>query len=205
MRVTKTRVALVIGILTVALCVAVPALGATPISPGASAATTGAPQGSASPSGVTTSPAQQAPLVSGELGVQVGVDPAQGTVVVIVGVTLGNAAPLPARVRVPVPANSAIVWAGEILGGDPGADPQKEYTLATGEGGGQYAEFTLTGSHQGQIEVNAGVLPTGQSVSAKTTFVQSTPSNTTAFAVRMPSGATERSRGADPGCHSGVQ
>jgi hypothetical protein len=189
MRVAKARVALVAAMLSVTLGVAAPAFAATPISPGASAATTSAPQPSGGGSAATTSSAQHAPLVSGDLGVQVGVDPAQGTVVVIVGVTLGNSAPLPARVRVPVPANSAIVWAGEILGGDPGADPQKEYTLATGEGGGQYAEFTLTGSHQGQIEVNAGALPTGKSVSAKTTFVQSTPSNTTAFAVRMPSGA----------------
>lgn len=189
MRAPTFRAVLLTVILSLALSSAVPVFAATPISPGASSATTGAAQGSAGASEATASPAKEAPLVSGDMGVQVGVDPGQGTVVVIVGVTLGNSAPLPARVRVPVPTNSAIVWAGEILGGDPGADPQKEYTLATGAGGGQYAEFTLTGSHQGQIEVNAGVLPAGQSVSAKTTFVQSTPSNTTAFAVRMPSGA----------------
>jgi hypothetical protein len=188
MRVT-IRVAMVSMILGAMLGIAAPALAATPINPSASAVATDAPQGSVGASGGPTSAgAELAPLVTGDVSVQLGVDPEQSTVVVIVGVTVAESTPLPARIRVPVPANSTIQWAGEILGGDPRSDPQREYTLATGAGGGQYAEFTLTKSHLGQIEANAGMLPTGQSVSAKTTFVQSAPSATTAFAVRMPAG-----------------
>jgi hypothetical protein len=184
------RVATALAILGAMLGIAGPVLAATPINPSGSAVASGASQGLVGESSPTSSTAgaELAPLVTGDLSVQLGVDPGQSTVVVIVGVTLAESTPLPARIRVPVPANSTIQWAGEILGGDPRSDPQSEYALATGAGGGQYAEFTLTKSHLGQIEANAGILPTGQSVTAKTTFVQSTPSATTAFAVRMPAG-----------------
>lgn len=150
------------------------ALGATPL-------------GSATAS---SSAAATAPLATGRYGVQIGPDETQGVLVIIVGVTLDMSVKLPARVRIPVPPGSSVAWAGEVLGNDPSADKMREFSLGRGDGGAEYAEFTLSESHQGQIDAVASPLTTNAGTfSAAATFVQSVPSTSTAFAVRMPVGA----------------
>jgi hypothetical protein len=146
------------------------------------------PIGSATTS---ASAAATAPLATGHYGVQIGPDDQQGVLVIIVGVTLDMSVKLPARVRIPVPPGSSVAWAGEVLGNNPSGDKPRDYTLGRGEGGAQYAEFTLAESHQGQIDAIASPLTTSNGVvSATATFVQSVPGTSTAFAVRMPVGVT---------------
>lgn len=142
---------------------------------------------------VTASPSNSgtsAPLVQGPYSVQIGPnqDPGQpGKVIVILSINLDPSIQLPARVRIPIPPGATVAWAGEVLGGDIGADPQRTYTLHDGAGGAQYAEFTLTQSRRGQVDTIAGPLTIkGTSVSAQLSFVQSVPSTSTEFAVRIP-------------------
>lgn len=59
---------------------------------------------------------------------------------------------LPAEAELAVPAGSAIQWIGQILGGDPSADPTLKYTKSTVDGLDVY-RFTLTESRTAQVEV----------------------------------------------------
>jgi hypothetical protein len=147
------------------------------------------PIGSATTS---ASAAATAPLATGRFGVQIGPDETQGVLVLIVGVTLDVSVKLPARVRIPVPPGSQVAWAGEVLGNNPSGDKPRDYTLGGGDGGAQYAEFTLTESHQAQIDAIATPLTkSGGVLAGAATYVQSVPSTSTAFAVRMPVGAKD--------------
>lgn len=175
------RAALLLSILLAATAAAGHAYAATPINPAAPTA-----GGSASASG--TPVPSDAPLASGDIAVQVGVDDQQGVLIAIVSVKVPDSVALPVRVRVPVPVGATTQWAGEVLGADPSADPQRDYTLKSGEGA-QYAEFVLSQGHQGQIDTFMPAVTSGDPISAKATFVQSVPSSVTAFAVRMPAGA----------------
>jgi len=47
-------------------------------------------------------------------------------------VTLDPKVKLPARVRIPVPKNAVVEWAGEILSGDASTDQQRTFTLHDG-------------------------------------------------------------------------
>ena len=58
---------------------------------------------------------------------------------------------LPVTVRIPVTPGTTVEWAGEILGGPAESDIQQTFKLVQGQGG-QFAEFTLTQSHRGQID-----------------------------------------------------
>ena len=60
---------------------------------------------------------------------------------------------LPVDVAIAIPKGAEVVWAGEILGGDPAADPQLEASLDTGEDY-DVLHFTLTQSLLAQIEMN---------------------------------------------------
>lgn len=152
----------------------------------AASAAWAAPQSVATPRDASAQ-AAPAPLVGGQTSVQIGPGQEPNVTVALVTVQIDSGVKLPARVRIPVPPGSTIEWAGEILGGDPNADPQRPYTLHDGQGGAQYAELTLTQSRQGQIDVNAAPLnQSGTSVSTQVTYVQSVPSTTTVISVRMP-------------------
>jgi hypothetical protein len=145
---------------------------------------------SASPSDTAT----PAPLVEGPFSVQIGPnqDPGQpGKLIVIMSINLPSDVSLPARVRIPIPPGAMVTWAGEVLGGDVSADPQRTYTVHDGVGGAQYVEFTMTQSRRGQVDTVAGPLTVkGADVSAKMSFVQSVPSTSTEFAVRIPANAS---------------
>jgi hypothetical protein len=71
----------------------------------------------------------------------------------IVSGTLPEKTPLPATVELAVPMGSTLQWAGEILGGDPSADPKVSPTKTQRDGQEIYT-FTLTKSHIAQLEVS---------------------------------------------------
>lgn len=110
--------------------------------------------------------------------------------VVIVSATLPDSVKLPARVRIPMPEGSDLAWAGEVLGGDPNADPSREASSHAGSGG-KYVEMELSKSHQAQVEFTGLPLKIdGDIVSAQVTWVQTSDASETAFSVKMPSYAT---------------
>jgi|GEM_PF-1189581 hypothetical protein len=72
--------------------------------------------------------------------------------VMLVSGELPEAVKLPAEVELSVPAGSSLQWVGEILGGDPSADPELKYTKSTVDGSDLY-RFTLTKSRTAQLEI----------------------------------------------------
>lgn len=85
----------------------------------------------------------------------------------IVNAVLDPATPLPATVTIPVPASATVLWMGELLGGDPSADPARQ---GTAERVGDMDVYTLTleQAHTAQIELQlplSGVTP--ETVSSK--------------------------------------
>lgn len=72
--------------------------------------------------------------------------------VMLVSGELPESVKLPAEAELSVPAGSSLQWIGEILGGDPSADPPLTYTKSTVDGSDIY-RFTLTQSHTAQIEI----------------------------------------------------
>lgn len=76
---------------------------------------------------------------------------AQGALV-IVSALVDPQESLPASVTVPVPAGAQVLWAGEILGGDPNADPSRTVTV---ERVGDMDLYTLTleQAYTAQLEI----------------------------------------------------
>ncbi len=110
-------------------------------------------------------------------------------VVLIAGVRVPDDIPLPMTVRVPLPDGVRLTWAGEILGGDPSADIQRETTIVAG-GGGRAVEFTLFESRDGQVEGFWMPLErSGAAKRAKARWVQVVPTDRVDFSVRLPPGA----------------
>lgn len=140
-------------------------------------------------------PAASGPPVTTDAGgpVDVQIWPAQeaGKTAVLVAVELPPTAKLPAIVRVPLVAGTSVEWAGEILGGDPNADPERPYVLKNGVGG-TFAEFTLTKSHRAQVDsIGLPLTAKGTVSSVAVTWVQSVNSTLTAISVRIPAGVFE--------------
>jgi hypothetical protein len=73
----------------------------------------------------------------------------------IVTAIIDPGASLPTSVTVPVPAGAALLWSGELLGGDPMADPFRE---ATRESAGDMDLYTFTvfETRLAQVEVSIG-------------------------------------------------
>lgn len=59
---------------------------------------------------------------------------------------------LPATVSIPVPAGSQVLWAGEVLGGDPSQDPARQTTLQQVDGVDVYT-LTIEKAYTGQLEI----------------------------------------------------
>lgn len=70
----------------------------------------------------------------------------------IVSALVDPQTPLPAVVTVPVPAGATLLWAGEILGGDPSADPSRETTVESVDGMDVYT-LTLEQAYTAQLEI----------------------------------------------------
>ena len=108
----------------------------------------------------------------------------------IVTVVLDPEASLPATVSVPVPDGATVLWSGELLGGDPGADPYREATV-TQVDGVTVCTFTLEQSAVGQVELQLGA-PTvsGSKVSSSLTWTNPGPEVLVAGSVIAEAGAT---------------
>ncbi len=110
--------------------------------------------------------------------------------VMLVSGELPESATLPAEAELSVPAGSSLQWVGEILGGDPSADPELKYTKSTQDGSDVY-RFTLTKSRTAQLEIvtseSAGFDGTNYTSSLKWSATQAVPE--VRLSVRIPQGA----------------
>lgn len=110
--------------------------------------------------------------------------------VMLVSGELPESTKLPAEAELSVPAGSSLQWVGEILGGDPSADPELKYTKSTVDGSDVY-RFTLTKSRIAQIEIvtsgAAGFDGTDYESSLEWSATQAVPE--VRLAVRIPQGA----------------
>jgi hypothetical protein len=160
---TALRVALTVGVALLAL--------------GASAAIA-APKSAVATASVETS-------AGGSVDLQIW--PGQlGKTAIITVVEVDGAVKLPATVRVPVVPGSTVEWAGEILGGPAATDIEQPFKLVQGQGG-QFAEFTLTKSHRGQVDaVGFPLTVTSEVLSVSVDWVQSVTSPQTTISVRVP-------------------
>jgi hypothetical protein len=114
-----------------------------------------------------------------------------GQTAIITVVELDATTKLPATVRIPVMPGSTVEWAGEILGGDASADIQQPFKLVQGQGG-QFAEFTLTKSHRGQIDaIGFPMKVASDAISVSVEYVQSVSSPLTAMSVRLPANTSK--------------
>jgi len=133
--------------------------------------------------------AAKAPAAGGTLDTQAW--PENGTLVVVTALTIPETTKLPATVRIPVPSGAQIQWAGEVLGGDPAADPGREYAIKKSPAGGEYAEFTAETTRSVQLDSYLSVVKTeGARVSAQFDWVQSVTAPSETFSMRVPKGAT---------------
>jgi hypothetical protein len=138
---------------------------------------------------IVASAAVSAPPAGGDLELQTW--PENGDLVAVIALTVPANVKLPATVRLPVPAEAAVQWAGEVLGGDPNLDPSRPYKLKTSPAGGRYAEFTIETTRSAQVDSVLHVLKTnGADVSAAFDWVQSVSSPSVTFSERVPSNAT---------------
>jgi hypothetical protein len=99
--------------------------------------------------------------------------------------------PLPITVSVPVPAGATVLWAGEVLGGDPAADLVRETQKET-VGDMDVYTVTLEQAYTAQIELQ---LPPASSSGSRTTGTLSwtNPGDEVPVgaSVIMPAGATD--------------
>lgn len=122
-------------------------------------------------------------------GVDVTLHAEQSGGVMLVSGTLPETVPLPAEAEFSVPTGSSIQWIGEILGGDPAADPNLTYTKTTADGADTY-RFTLTKSRNAQIEVlTDGTVFDGSLYTMSLAWTPSQDVPEVRLIVRVPAGA----------------
>jgi hypothetical protein len=106
----------------------------------------------------------------------------------VVSAQLADSVNLPATVRIPMPAGLTLGWVGEVFGGDPAQDIERPYTVEEGTGG-KVLVVTATQSRVVQYE---GLMPQlvqdGARYTAVVDWVQSAPSPSQGFAVKMVAG-----------------
>jgi hypothetical protein len=130
------------------------------------------------------------PAENGEIEVQLWPGAEPGQTIAIITLELPDAAELPATVRLPVLAGMKVDWAGEIAG-QGGEDVQREPQLGSGSGG-QYAEFELSQYRLAQIELSGlPITMSGGTFSTSVDYVQTVPSETTGFSVRVPANVSD--------------
>ncbi len=142
------------------------------------------------PSTAATDAVTPAPLAEGVYQVQLAPDITPGQAAAIVAVQLPPRTQLPAMVRIPVPQGAMPTWVGEILGGDPTADPDRPYRMVQGTGG-QVLEMTLEQTRSAQAEFTIPSTAADGTTTMKLTWIQAAPSERTEFSVRMPGGVSQ--------------
>lgn len=92
---------------------------------------------------------------------------------------------LPARVRIPLPQNAHVGWAGEI-NPEVGLDNELPFTIGSNQFG-SYVELTLKESKTAQVDYNEFPLTVKSGeMSAKFSWVQTVAAVRTEFEVRLP-------------------
>ena len=130
-------------------------------------------------------------LDAGTIDVQWWMEAEPGKAIAIVSTTIAPSVSLPVRVRLPIPPGMSVDWAGEVSGADATQDIQRQFSVGQGDGA-QYAEFEVSTYRAAQIDLSGIPLTAdGNGVTASLEFVQSVPSEETAFTVRLPAGATD--------------
>jgi hypothetical protein len=132
-----------------------------------------------------------APVAIPSLEVQVWPSGEPSKTVMIVSASVPDSVKLPVTIKVPVPNGAEVVWAGEVLGGDPAADPYRK-TQMVQAAGGRYVRFELSQSHTAQMELT-GFPPVvnGDRVVAKVEWLQTAEASQTGFSVRLPAAVTD--------------
>ena len=111
--------------------------------------------------------------------------------VIIVTLELPDDTPLPATVRLPVPAGTTITWAGEIMGGSIENDLPRPFQLVEGTGG-QSVEFTLEQTRTAQYDATyVPVVAENGQYDARLDWTQTEPTEDVQFNVRMPGTVTD--------------
>jgi hypothetical protein len=110
--------------------------------------------------------------------------------VLLISGELPKTTELPAQAELAVPAGSQIQWIGEILGGDPSADPALKYTKSTVKDADIY-RFTLTKARTAQVEIPTPkpLLFDGSTYTPFVSWVSSQDVSQVKLSVRMPRGA----------------
>lgn len=138
--------------------------------------------------GATTAVAAPVPLDDLPLVVQVWPEGEPGTNVLVVGVELPEGTPLPATVRLPLPVDAQVFWAGEVMGQDPASDIARPHTVVDVEGG-RAVEFTVETTLSVQYDATYGtILTDGENLTSRLSWAQTVPSADVSFAFRMPAG-----------------
>jgi len=120
--------------------------------------------------------------------------------IMLVSGELPEAVKLPAEAELSVPAGAELQWVGQILGGEPSADPALTYTKTT-VGDSDLYKFTMTESRIAQIEIktNDALVFDGTNYAAalKWTATQDVPE--VRISVRIPEGSkvVQAATGAD--------
>ncbi|MBE0475816.1 MAG: hypothetical protein IBX62_01780 [Coriobacteriia bacterium] len=125
------------------------------------------------------------------MAVQVWPEGEPGQMLVVVSAEIPPGAELPAAVDLPLIEGAELLWSGEVLGGDPNADIEREGTLVEATGG-QALRIGLESGRVAQYEAVTGRLAVdGDEVSGTVRWLQSVRTPVTRFSVRLPSGARE--------------
>lgn len=137
-------------------------------------------------------------LENAEMWVQLWPEGEPGTNVVIVGAQLPEGTSLPATVRVPIPEDATVYWAGEIVSADASTDIQRDFTVVD-TGSGKAVELTLETTLSVQVDATFGTIEIdGNDLISKFQWTQSVASSGTLFAVLIPRGTGEVTIEPDP-------
>lgn len=132
--------------------------------------------------------ASAAPIAVDDVRVRIVTD-TQGAVV-LARATLPSGTKLPAQLQLSVPTGVDLIWAGEILGGDPSEDIEAKYDRATGEGY-DIITMTLTQSRTGQIEYRdaKAIATTGGQSTISVSWTSPVSAEKGLVALQVPNGA----------------
>ncbi len=113
-----------------------------------------------------------------------------GKQLLIVAGQLATATALPAEVEIAVPAGLQLQWAGEILGGDPNADPSVQYKV-TKVGNSDVYTFPLTKARVAQLELTipGAVQTDGSKYAASVQWTPTQDVRELKIGFRIPAGA----------------
>ncbi|MDO8914938.1 MAG: hypothetical protein Q7W16_02495 [Coriobacteriia bacterium] len=171
-----------------AIALILPSAAFAAVGTGARTATSTTAVPAATPASVTPAPASPSTPVAAAVpaAVEVQLWPSEPDGFnVVVSAQLAESVKLPATVRIPVPAGVTLGWVGEVFGGDPAKDVKRAYIIEEGTGG-RVLVVTLTQSRMMQYE---GLMPQlvqdGERYTATVDWVQSAPSPSQGFAVKM--------------------